>query len=369
MSSGVITTRKFSSLLILTLYLLHSASKNVRPPITRSSEAAHWLSILSTELCVRLYEARETASTLWPKTLVFRWVLSGDAARSRQAPFPFNKNLNSETLLKSALKLWVEAFGESENLNGGTEASHGGTNKKVVCIALGFSGLEKGEVGQKSLEGFFTSAPSVPAPSSPSRSHSKDKGKESLKTSGQKRSRSKSPSNGKDLEAEKTDEQLPPRFKSTQTAISGSSSRDMEPPTAPSAKKKKMKPGGIGALFASQAASQAAASASNSHSKTSTSSNPDQTQASDLDPNSWQCPTCSSILTSKLPSSSDSFQDSEVALAVELQRLVQDHEDWHFAMSLQEDDRIPSATQSESSTQKKKKKKRPLDAFFKASQK
>lgn len=317
---------------------------------------------------MRLHEARETAPTLWPKTLVLRYLRSGDAARSRQTPFPFTKNLNSETLLKSALRLWVEAFGEGENLNGGAEGSN---NSKIyiVTIALGFSGLERGEVGQKSLEGFFSTNAGVNPSLSSSSSRSKNQnGKAEVD---QKRSRSNSPT----IEMAQDEGQT----SNHQDASSSSkTSTDKEP-----VKKKKKRADGIEALFRKASATQAMAKeeSSSTPSATSTTSPPIQdgqqssyanrdasSSSSKLNSQTWDCPQCKKTLTASLPDSMGSDQDLEVAISIELQRLVQDHEDWHFAMSIHDEDRNANSTQqTQSSTQsKKKKKKRPLDAFFKA---
>ncbi|KAE8208593.1 hypothetical protein CF327_g7062 [Tilletia walkeri] len=154
------------------------ASKNVRPLITKWAQGQHWLSILATELSIRLAEGRETEPNLWPKTIVLRFLRIGDAARSRQAPFPLAP-LSADLVRKAAEKLWTDAFGDLSNKKGGNggnasptksgggrdtaSASHEAMEGKevrpgIVTIALGFSGLEKAaEVGQKRIdETFFT---------------------------------------------------------------------------------------------------------------------------------------------------------------------------------------------------------------------
>ncbi|KEP49303.1 DNA polymerase eta subunit [Rhizoctonia solani 123E] len=45
------------------------ASKNVRPAITTTEQARHWLAVLSAELAVRLTDARKVNATVWPRTL------------------------------------------------------------------------------------------------------------------------------------------------------------------------------------------------------------------------------------------------------------------------------------------------------------
>ncbi|PWN51631.1 DNA/RNA polymerase [Violaceomyces palustris] len=131
------------------------ASKSVRPPITRSQEALHWLGILSMELAIRLNEAREELSNLWPRNLVLRFIKAGQGhtPRSRQIPFPFTSRNQVEPLTESirrmAEKLWNESCC-SEALNS--------NDSKVVTISLGFSGLVAGEVGQVGLANFLSSS-------------------------------------------------------------------------------------------------------------------------------------------------------------------------------------------------------------------
>jgi DNA polymerase eta len=46
------------------------ASKNIRPAVKTYEMGIHWIGILAGELNVRLRDAREINSGLWPKTLV-----------------------------------------------------------------------------------------------------------------------------------------------------------------------------------------------------------------------------------------------------------------------------------------------------------
>ncbi|KAL9940632.1 hypothetical protein V8E36_000120 [Tilletia maclaganii] len=153
------------------------ASKNVRPIITTWAQGQHWLSILATELAIRLAEGRESEPNLWPRTLVLRYIRIGDSGRSRQAAFPYARELTADVVRKAAEKLWRDAFGDlARPLGGGggggagsgtgspTKSGGGGgsevENKEVkpgiVTIALGFSGLEKtAETGQRRLDQTF----------------------------------------------------------------------------------------------------------------------------------------------------------------------------------------------------------------------
>lgn len=153
------------------------ASKNLRPVIKRRDEAYGWLDTLSTELVARLrevwedeHEATKEASsskdskgkstvlpTLWPKFLVLRFIRVRGGPRSRQAAFPYVSNLNKIDVLKVAERLWNEACDEMR-LGLKPLIGSSGTDVQpveIVTIALGFSGLERAEIGQKTIEGFF----------------------------------------------------------------------------------------------------------------------------------------------------------------------------------------------------------------------
>jgi DNA polymerase eta len=86
------------------------ASKNTIPNVRTAEQGHHWLSVLAGELNVRLREARGVTPGLWPKTLVLSIRSSGaGASHSRQAPFPFTRNLSTEYIVKHARKLWDES--------------------------------------------------------------------------------------------------------------------------------------------------------------------------------------------------------------------------------------------------------------------
>ncbi|PWN31272.1 DNA/RNA polymerase [Meira miltonrushii] len=148
------------------------ASKNLRPVIKRRDEAYGWLDTLSTELVARLREVWEDEHeaskiddpkakstilpTLWPKFLVLRFIRVRGGPRSRQSAFPYVDNLNKNDVLKVAERLWNEAcdemrLGMKPIMGNGADAQP----VEIVTIALGFSGLERAEVGQKTIEGFF----------------------------------------------------------------------------------------------------------------------------------------------------------------------------------------------------------------------
>lgn len=119
------------------------ASKNLPKPITQPSDGHQWIRILAAELALRLNDARESMPTLWPKTIVLHARRGYETSRSKQATFPFVRNVTVDVIATAADKLWKELTGDAKTVN-------------VTSVQLAFTGLEKAEMGQKSIEGFFT---------------------------------------------------------------------------------------------------------------------------------------------------------------------------------------------------------------------
>lgn len=119
------------------------ASKNLPKPITQPSDGHQWIRILAAELALRLNDARETMPTLWPKTIVLHARRGYETSRSKQATFPFVRNVTVDVIATAADKLWKELTGDAKTVN-------------ITSVQLAFTGLEKAEMGQKSIEGFFT---------------------------------------------------------------------------------------------------------------------------------------------------------------------------------------------------------------------
>jgi DNA polymerase eta len=71
-----------------------------------------------------------------------------DSSRSKQSPFPFTRNVTVDVILGFAERLWKDLVGNGSKQDGSLPFS-------VTSIALGFSGVEPGEAGQQSIEGFF----------------------------------------------------------------------------------------------------------------------------------------------------------------------------------------------------------------------
>ncbi|KAF8907348.1 hypothetical protein CPB84DRAFT_1675032 [Gymnopilus junonius] len=118
------------------------ASKNLPKPITKASEGKHWIRVLAAELALRLKDAREMSPNLWPKTIVLHARKGYDAGRSKQAPFPFTREVTVDTIASAGDKLWKELVGNSMTLN-------------VSSVQLAFTGIDVAEAGQKSIEGFL----------------------------------------------------------------------------------------------------------------------------------------------------------------------------------------------------------------------
>ncbi|KAG1781587.1 hypothetical protein EV702DRAFT_1071958 [Suillus placidus] len=119
------------------------ASKNLPKPITQPSDGHQWIRVLAAELALRLNDARESMPTLWPKTIVLHARKGYETSRSKQATFPFVRNVTVDVIATAADKLWKELTGDAKIVN-------------ITSVQLAFTGLEKAEMGQKSIEGFFT---------------------------------------------------------------------------------------------------------------------------------------------------------------------------------------------------------------------
>lgn len=113
------------------------------------------------ELALRLLDARQITPTVWPKTLAvhIRQGMSrltqyhpfadltpksdSSAPRSKQCPFPFDRNFSAHTVSRVAEKLWREVTGAKDVI------------PKTHNISLGFGGLVATEIGQQGIENFF----------------------------------------------------------------------------------------------------------------------------------------------------------------------------------------------------------------------
>ncbi|KAI0090250.1 hypothetical protein BDY19DRAFT_1055961 [Irpex rosettiformis] len=125
------------------------ASKHLPLPVTTTSQGYHWIRMLAAELALRLREARESIPTLWPKSIVLHVRQSYDSFRSKQALFPFTRDITVDIIAHAGNKLWKELAG--------TDATRK-TPMKITNLSLSFSGIESAETGQRMIEGFFAGA-------------------------------------------------------------------------------------------------------------------------------------------------------------------------------------------------------------------
>lgn len=65
-----------------------------------------------------------------------------EASRSKQAPFPFRKDITVDTIASAGNKLWKELVGNQSKLN-------------VTNVHLAFTGIEFAETGQQTIERFL----------------------------------------------------------------------------------------------------------------------------------------------------------------------------------------------------------------------
>ncbi|KAL0954665.1 hypothetical protein HGRIS_003615 [Hohenbuehelia grisea] len=127
------------------------ASKNLPQPVTRVGEGKHWIRVLAAELALRLRDARKEDPTLWPKTIVLGARKGySEPGRSKQAPFPFMKDITVDAVAAAGEKLWREYVG-------GALPDDRTLPMKITHMHLGFSGIATAGDGQGSIEGFFRS--------------------------------------------------------------------------------------------------------------------------------------------------------------------------------------------------------------------
>jgi len=83
-------------------------------------------------------------------------ILGYEVSRSRQAPFPFTKNVTVDLIAAAGDKLWKELVGDA--------SQPGAPAMKVTTVSLAFTGIEVSELGQQSIAEFFRSDSSVSTP-------------------------------------------------------------------------------------------------------------------------------------------------------------------------------------------------------------
>ncbi|SPO19743.1 related to DNA polymerase eta [Ustilago trichophora] len=323
------------------------ASKSVRPAITKPEEAMHWLTILATELAIRLREARELRLNLWPKTLVLRYIRAGSVPRSRQVPFPFtNPNDQDElakVILKKGQKLWEESLGDALGLGA---SAPGFGEAKVLTIALGFGGLSEGEVGQRGIARFLGSTNNAASSS----------GNGSMSTA--------APMSRPAVEAGLVEEQPSPRKKrkrnrldvmfETQSKQQQATQLQLQSQVPPKEEEGSTPNDPTDEGVADKGPAPAFSEADSKDTKeTADSSGGDAGRAEDPQ---WRCPECSQLIHA--PVDSAWFEKPYL-----VEKLKDEHLDWHFAVSLSQAPPAPTSTASQPAPSASK-KKRALDKFF-----
>ncbi|KAJ1032008.1 hypothetical protein NDA13_002384 [Ustilago tritici] len=325
------------------------ASKSVRPAITKPEEAMHWLTILATELAIRLREAREDRINLWPKTLVLRYIRAGSVPRSRQTAFPFTNTTSQDELAKAIFKkgqkLWEESLGDALGITGGSGFAG---EAKVLTIALGFGGLAEGEVGQRGIAGFLGStsnaAPSstwIPSSTSASTGPAAEAGLEEPSSPRKKKKRNRLDqmfqTQAKQLEATQQRESPKGSEATTPNVLNEDSAVDTK-----------------------AADGSAQESANPKQEDASTASGTDDREEA---PPQWRCPECSQLIVA--PPDSAWFEKPYL-----IEKLKDEHLDWHFAVLLSQAPPHPSSSSSSAAaafqpaSAARSKKKRALDKFF-----
>ncbi|TFK72980.1 DNA polymerase eta [Pluteus cervinus] len=121
------------------------ASKNLPKPIVDAKDGYHWIRVLAAELALRLNDARKQDPRIWPKAIVLHARKGYEAARSKQAPFPFVRDLTVDIIANHGDRLWRELVGNAQSVH-------------VSAVQLSFSGIEASEAGQRQIEDFLQGA-------------------------------------------------------------------------------------------------------------------------------------------------------------------------------------------------------------------
>lgn len=136
------------------------ASKNTIPPVTEHAEGVRYVKLCAGELHVRLQEFCVQSAGLWPKTLVLTHRTGIQRSRSRQTPFRYTSRLNTEYIAQSALKLWDGVYAEISQggfrLNNVSLSMQEGRSRLTQQISLQFTDLERVELGQRRIAEFYT---------------------------------------------------------------------------------------------------------------------------------------------------------------------------------------------------------------------
>jgi DNA polymerase eta len=231
----------------------------------------------------------------------------GQQSRTKQVPFPFHRPLTPDGLvLKLATRLCGEVLPP--------EVKPGAKRIKLNNLGLGFSTLERLEEGQRGIEGFFKPG-------------------------------------------------LPPLVASKRKAPAGPPSSDEEDIQVVERKSTHnsffVKPSVGGSSSSGPPPSEASTSAASSKTASPLRKKAKATPAVAASPPSWTCPQCRKRLP--LLVIDDADEDDRGWITAENDRVRMEHEDWHVALSFQEDSPDKKTVPKADAAGSRKVKKKPDD--------
>lgn len=100
--------------------------------------------------------------------------LGYDASRSKQAAFPFTRDASVDVIASAGDKLWKELIGSETSRT---------APLKITNVALGFTGVEAMETGQRSIDAFLkppSTSPGVPGTDGPANAKRKRDSEEAV---------------------------------------------------------------------------------------------------------------------------------------------------------------------------------------------
>ncbi|KAH9441283.1 hypothetical protein Pst134EB_029946 [Puccinia striiformis f. sp. tritici] len=138
------------------------SSKNFRPSIHTWDQGLHWIRILSRDLFARLSEARIVTPGIWPKSIVMHKRDGTHTSYAKQISFPYTSKLTDEYIYMYGQKL-LQEFSVKDQVQGSTSSRSSGYKLgAITSLALAFQSLDRIEVGQRGIQGFFAPHPIAP---------------------------------------------------------------------------------------------------------------------------------------------------------------------------------------------------------------
>ncbi|KAI9614241.1 hypothetical protein H4Q26_009384 [Puccinia striiformis f. sp. tritici PST-130] len=129
------------------------SSKNFRPSIHT------WIKV---DLFARLSEARIVTPGIWPKSIVMHKRDGTHTSYAKQISFPYTSKLTDEYIYMYGQKL-LQEFSVKDQVQGSTSSRSSGYKLgAITSLALAFQSLDRIEVGQRGIQGFFAPHPIAP---------------------------------------------------------------------------------------------------------------------------------------------------------------------------------------------------------------